>query len=166
EWLQQLASVEPTQSICLRCADGNTTIRVYRGAAFVVPDVPRWHPCSWRAEPELIVQGDRGIAGRVLTIGSGDTTALRKPLDSDHWTLRMREEGDVIELSVRSGRVNVKNIFQNAGVPPWQRERWPILICGKTVVSVVGLATANAFTARDGEQRVEIEWKPGRWKPA
>ncbi|MEO7255193.1 MAG: tRNA lysidine(34) synthetase TilS, partial [Casimicrobium sp.] len=42
EWLQQLASVEPTQSICLRCADGNTTIRVYRGAAFVVPDVPRW----------------------------------------------------------------------------------------------------------------------------
>ena len=160
EWLQQLASPEPTQSICLRCADGQTTIRVYRGAAYVVHDVPRWHACTWNAEAEMVLRGDSGVAGCVNAVQSDATDAVRWPVESDDWTLRMREDGDVIELSARSGRVNVKNIFQHAGIPPWQRERWPILTCGKTIVSVVGIATANAFAARAGERSVEIEWKP------
>ena len=166
EWLQQLASPEPTQAICLRSADGQTTIRVYRGAAYVVHHVPRWHSCAWNAEPEMILQGDHEVAGCVTAIPSDATNALRWPPDDAKWTLRMREDGDVIELSARSGRVNVKNIFQNAGIPPWQRERWPILTCDKTVVSVVGIATANAFAARVGERGIEIEWKPCEWKPS
>ena len=166
EWLQQLASVEPTQSICLQCAERSTTIRVYRGAAWVVRDVPRWHGSSWRGESELTLQGDRGVAGHVTSITSHDANALRIPLESEQWTLRMREVGDAIELSPRSGRVTVKNIFQNAGVPPWQRERWPILTCGRTVVAIIGIATAHSFTVRPGEPGVDLEWKPGEWKPA
>ncbi len=166
EWLQQLASVEPTQSICLQCADGSTTIRVYRGAAWVVRDVPRWQTCAWRGQSELLLQGDRGVAGHVSSIQSHDANALRLPLACENWTLRMREVGDAIELSPRSGHVTIKNIFQNAGVPPWQRERWPILTCGRTVVAIIGIATANTFTVGSGERGVGLEWKPGEWKPA
>ncbi len=166
EWLQQLASLEPTQSICLQCADGKTTLRVYRGAAWIVRAVPRWHACAWRAEPEVVLQGDHGVAGRVIAIQSHDTNAVRMPLAGENWALRMREDGDVIELSPRSGRVTVKNVFQNAGVPPWWRERWPILVCGKTVVSIIGIATANGFVARAGKQGVGLAWKPVEWKPA
>ena len=166
EWLQQLASIEPTQSICLQCADGKTTIRVYRGAAWVVRDVPRWYACAWRGEPELTLQGDHSVAGRVSSTQSQDAYSLRLPSDCENWTLRMREVGDTIELSPRSGRVTVKNIFQNAGVPPWQRERWPILTSGSAIVAIVGIATADAFTVRGGRQGVVFEWKPGEWKPA
>ena len=166
EWLQQLASDEPTQSICLQCADDNTTLRVYRGAAWVVRDVPRWYPCSWRGEPELILQGDDGIAGRVTSVTSLDENALRPLLATENWTLRTRQDGDAIELSPRSGHVTIKNIFQNAGVPPWQRERWPILTHDRTVVAVVGIATANAYTVHGEEQGVRLDWKPGECKPA
>ncbi len=166
EWLQQLASVEPTQSIRLQCADRKFTIRVYRGAAWVVREVPRWHACSWRGEPELTLQGDRGVAGCVTAVQSQDANALRLPWAGENWILRMREVGDAIELSPRSGRVNVKNIFQNAAIPPWQRERWPILVCDKTVVSIVGIATAKAFTATEAGAGIAVEWKPSEWKPA
>ena len=160
EWLQQLASLEPTQSICLQCAERSTTIRVYRGAAWVVRDVPRWHGCSWRGESELILQGDQGIAGHLTATPSEDAHALRLPLEHENWTARMREEGDAIELSPRSGRVSIKNVFQNAGIPPWQRERWPILTCDRTVAAIVGLATANAYTVHSGEHGFTLGWKP------
>ena len=160
EWLQQLASDEPTQSICLQCADATTTLRAYRGAAWVVRDVPRWHAWPWRGESELILQGDRGVAGCISSIQSRDANALRLPLDSENWQLRMREVGDAIELSPRSGRVTIKNIFQNAGVPPWQRERWPILTCDHRIVAIVGIATANAYTVRSEAQGLSIQWKP------
>ena len=166
EWLQQLASDKPTQSICLQCADGTTTLRVYRSAAWVARDVPRWYGRAWCGESESILQGDRGVAGRVTSIHSQQADALRLPSVGENWTLRMREIGDAVELSDRSGRVTVKNIFQNRGVPPWQRERWPILACGSTLVAVVGLATGNAFKVPAGEQGVSLEWKPGGWKPA
>jgi len=160
EWLQQLASDDPTQSICLQCADGKTTLRVYRGAAWVVRDVPRWFASSWRGEPELPLRGDCGVAGYVRSIPSKDANALRPPFEGENWTLRMREHGDTIELSPRSGRVTVKNVFQNAGVPPWQRERWPILACGPSIAAIVGIATASAFKVCAGEQGVSPEWKP------
>ncbi len=166
EWMQQLGSDEPTQAICLRCADGVTSIRVYRGAAYVVRDVPRWYACEWRAEPELILQGDRDVAGRVRSVPSPAVDALRPPKDSETWTLRMREAGDAIELSSRSGRVTIKNIFQQAAIPPWQRERWPVLISGSTVVAIVGIATATTYRVRAGDQGISLEWKPGEWKPA
>lgn len=166
EWLQQIASDEPTQSICLRGADSNTTIRVYRGAAWVVRDVPGWDARPWRGEPDLTLQGDRGVAGCVSAIPSQGVDALRAPLDSENWTLRTRNEGDAIELSPRSGHVTVKNIFQNAGVPPWQRERWPILSCDQTIVAIVGIATANAYKVRVGERGLLLGWSFSEWKPA
>ncbi len=166
EWMQQLGSDEPTQAICLRCTDGKTSIRVYRAAAWVVRDVPRWYACAWRAEPELILQGDRGVAGRVSSVPSPAADALRPPKHGENWTLRMREEGDAIELSPRSGRVTIKNIFQQAAIPPWHRERWPVLISGSSVVAIVGIATAAAYRVRAGDQGIALEWKPGEWKPA
>ncbi len=166
EWMQQLASDTPTQATCLQCADGKTSIRVYRGTACVVRDVPFWHVRPWRAESELILQGDRGVAGRVRSVPSLERDALRLPNDGENWTLRMRQEGDAIELSARSGRVTVKNIFQQAAVPPWQRERWPILTSGSTVVAIVGIATASAYKVFAGEWGVAIEWQAGEWKPA
>ena len=161
EWLQQLTSDEPTQSICLQCADGYTTIRVYRGAAWVVREVPRWYARAWRGEPSLTLLGDRGEAGQVTSIDSQDADALRLPLDSENWTLRTREVGDTIELSPRSGRVTLKNIFQNSAVPPWQRDSWPVLVCGTTVAAIVGIVTASAFKVRFGEHGVNPKWKPG-----
>ena len=160
EWLRQLASLAPTQSICLPCADDNTSIRVYRDKAWVVHDVPRWHACPWLGESELILKGELGVSGRVTLIAHQGEPAIRTPTAGERWGLRPRQDGDAIELSARSGHVALKNIFQNAAVPPWQRERWPILTCNDKVVSLVGIATASAFTVCAGEQGFVCEWKP------
>ncbi len=160
EWLQQLSGNSPTQAIRLQCADRVTTLRVYRGTAWVVRDVPRWYASPWHGEPALILQGDHGVAGEVTSIQSQDGNALRLPLSGEIWALRMREPGDAIELSPRSGCVTAKNIFQNAAVPPWQRERWPVLVCDTTVAAIVGIATASAFKVRAGELGLWSGWKP------
>ena len=45
--------------------------------------------------------------------------------------------------------------MQNAGIPPWQRSMWPLLICNNEVAAVAGVATASAYTVRAAPHAAE-----------
>jgi tRNA(Ile)-lysidine synthase len=47
---------------------------------------------------------------------------------------------------------SLKNLLQEHCVPPWQRERLPLLYCGEELVSVVGLAVNAGFQAQPNEE--------------
>ena len=163
DWLQQLNGTSAEQAIQLHVpgtAAAPASVRVYRGRAYVVRDTPRWSPCDWAGQPTLgLVAGDKVVATLVFSLYAG-TDAIRAPHAGERWRVRTREDGDSIALSARSGHVTLKNVFQAAEIPPWQRERWPLLTCDKEIVCVVGVATANAFTVRPSETGLRCEWKP------
>ena len=72
----------------------------------------------------------------------------------------MRKQGDGVALSERSGHVALKNIFQQANIPPWLRNTWPLVLCNDDLVCVAGVATAKAFTVATGESGLVCQWKP------
>ena len=163
EWLKQLDTTAAIQAIELRGGKHDGAIRVFRGRAYVVAEVPHWLPCRWTGEASLILQNGQRSVGEIkfLPAAAADAArAFRLPKTSENWQVRARLDGDGVALSERSGHVALKNIFQQANVPPWLRSTWPLLTCNDEIVTVVGISTAKAFTVAPGQDGVTGQWKP------
>ena len=75
-------------------------------------------------------------------------------------TVRLRQGGERLRPDARRPRRTLKNLFQERGVPPWQRDRLPLLYCGEDLVSVPGLGDACEFQAMPGEAGLIVTWEP------
>lgn len=58
-------------------------------------------------------------------------------------TVRFRQGGEVMELPYRGGRHSLKQLLQEAGIPPWQRNRLPLIYVGERLVNIVGVLQVN-----------------------
>ena len=160
EWLKQLASVTAIQAIELRGGAHQGVIRVYRGHAHITADARFWQPRAWAGEPSLKLKCGDVTVGELCFASGTQNGALRPPRAGETWTIRMRQEGDSVALSERSGHVALKNIFQQANIPPWLRNTWPLLLCNDEIAAVASVATAKAFTVSPGESGLVCQWKP------
>ena len=53
-------------------------------------------------------------------------------------------------------RRRVRALLQAAGVPPWQRDSYPVLVDGEGVAALPGIAHRDALT---GEGRYGAQWR-------
>ena len=73
--------------------------------------------------------------------------------------VRLRQGGEQIRLPGREHHHAVKQLLQEAGVPPWERERLPLLYLGEELVVVAGLWVAQGHVAGAGEAGWKIHWR-------
>ena len=73
-------------------------------------------------------------------------------------SVRVRQGGERLRIHERRPRRSLKNLLQEAGVPPWLRERLPLVFCGELLVYVPGIGIDVGFRAREEEKGVEPEW--------
>ena len=164
EWLRQLKSTNATQAILLGFAEDGPKVRVYRDQLLIEWPTGDWRQIQWMGE-SCVALGE--LAGH-LTFSDAAVDApssLRRPAPGESWLIRRRLPGDRVELSEASGHVSLKNVMQNAGVPPWLRDVWPLLICNNQIAAIAGVVTANHYKVRPGERGLACEWKPA-WPPA
>lgn len=74
-------------------------------------------------------------------------------------TLRARAGGERLQLDAQRPRRTLKNLFQEAGVPPWRREQLPLLYCDDELVWVPELGVAAGWQAARGARGVVPEWR-------
>lgn len=149
EMLHQLLSAAGDARIELRWH--GFVLRRYRGEAWVESDRPApppdWHR-PWRGEarmtlPELgCVLEFTPAEGLGLALGAIQGQALE---------LRLRRGGERLRPDCRRPRRSLKKLLQEAGVPPWLRERLPLLCWGETVVAVPGVGVDCTWQAKPGE---------------
>lgn len=82
-------------------------------------------------------------------------------LERGRVSLRPRSGGERLQLDPRRPRRTLKNLFQEAGVAPWQRERMPLLYCGDELVWVPQLGIAAGWQAARGARGLVPQWRPG-----
>lgn len=75
-------------------------------------------------------------------------------------TVRLRQGGERLRLDQRRPRRTLKNLFQERGVPPWRRDRTPLVYCDDSLVSVPGIGDACEFRAEPGEAGLIVTWEP------
>lgn len=87
-----------------------------------------------------------GILHAVLTPGQG----LR--INISRITVRFRQGGECCRLPGRAFHHNLKKLFQQWGVPPWERSRVPLLFHNNTLIAVVGYFIDAEYVAKAGEK--------------
>ncbi|HET7198970.1 MAG TPA: tRNA lysidine(34) synthetase TilS, partial [Burkholderiales bacterium] len=130
-------------------------LRMYRGRVFVSAAEPaaRFVPLAWNGERRVRVEALGGELRFVRARGRGFVLPEDATLE-----VRLRAGGERLQPDARRPRRTLKNLFQEAGVPPWQRERMPLLFCGADLVWAPGLGVDARYQAPAGE----LGWLP-RW---
>ena len=91
----------------------------------------------------------------VATAGTGK--GLRTDLDSV--TVRFRRGGERCRLPGQNNSQSLKKLFQEWGVPPWMRDRTPLLYVGDTLAVIAGYAVCEGFLVSDNGLRILLRAK-------
>lgn len=127
--------------------------RVYRGKILADSVLPRFTSTSWKGQSRLELPELGGELRFRRVRGRGIATTA-KPLQ-----IRVRQGGERLQPDARRPRRTLKNLFQEAGVPPWERDRLPLLVSGEDVVWVPGLGIDVRYQAPKNAPGVLPEWR-------
>ncbi|HCK80876.1 MAG TPA: tRNA lysidine(34) synthetase TilS [Candidatus Competibacter sp.] len=142
---------------CVRWPGGEA--RRYRDSLYAMPPLPphdarqtfSWRGCGdgW---PPLELPG----VGR-LRMRAASGQGLRAAIGCDGpLIVRFRNGGERFQPVGRRHSQELKKLLQEAGIPPWERDRLPLLYHGASLLAVVGLGIAADLVARPGE----TGWQP------
>ncbi|ODT84204.1 MAG: tRNA lysidine(34) synthetase TilS [Nitrosomonadales bacterium SCN 54-20] len=142
---------------------GNTEIRCFRGrvhirkAQTVVQAIPaaHWH-LVWRGEEQLPIPELGGTLRFARCIGAG--ISLQK-IDEQPLMIRVRQGGERLRPDCNRPRRSLKNLLREASLPPWQRQRLPLIFSGEQLVCVPGIGVECDFQAADDGQGLVVEWQ-------
>ena len=153
EALRQVLDAAPQSQPSIRLQ--NASLKRYRRHIHVVPEIPamaeaRW---IWRGEPVLPLTGSPLRLRFEATPGHGLSQAK---LAGQAVSVRLRQGGEHLALRAGGPARSLKNLFQEAGVPPWWRGLWPLLWVGATLVAVPGVGVHPDWQARAGETGLRI----------
>ena len=153
EIINELLHARHDSMPCVRW--GDTEIRRYRDDGYIMPaitDVPSARgPYLWSLDKPLELDGGRLEAG--LTVGSG-IRADRVP--DKKVEIRFREGGESIRPAGRRETHELKKLFQDSAVPPWKRDRIPLVYVGDELAAVAGYWIADGFQATGSEPGWDI----------
>lgn len=150
DMLHQLCSARSDATVCVGFGS-EWQLRRYRGRAYALRapgEFDRNLVLSWRNEAELAWPA---LNSRVVFQSAvGEGVSLAK-LQGRPVTLRLRQGGEALRPHLRGSNRTLKNLLQENFIPPWQRDRLPLLYCGDELVCVPGVAIAAAYRATEGE---------------
>lgn len=109
----------------------------------------------WNGEPMV-------LAGGVIELQSNPVASHGLPvgLFSAHRVeVRFRQGGEQCRPAGRGNSKDLKKLFQEAGLPPWLRERLPLIYVDGQLAAVAGICVCEGFAAREGEAGREVVWK-------
>ena len=130
------------------------TLRLYRNQLTVGKKAvarTAFSPVKWKGERRLPLPA----LGGELRFKPGRGIDARR-LQSDSFEVRLRSGGERLQPHPRRPRRTLKNLFQEAGVHSWTRERLPLLFCGDDLVWAPGLGVDARYQGRG----VMPQWHP------
>jgi tRNA(Ile)-lysidine synthase len=152
EMLQQLCNARDDAVVCI--SFGDWQVRRYQGKVYVLRALGEYDKhivMSWYGEVQLDWSALNTQLQFKYTQGVG--ISLEK-LQLAQVTLRLRQGGETLRPHPKAATRTLKNLLQEHHIPPWQRDRLPLLYCGEELVCVVGVAIVAAYQATTDEPAI------------
>lgn len=134
-------------------------IRRYRDELYALAplkDLEIDQPIQWDLTQPLELDGV-GTLNIIKGVGEG---VARKYVESNMLTVDFRKGGESIQPFGRKEKHALKKLFQETGVPPWIRERVPLIyIEGELAVVGGDMFISQKFHAQGGEDSYIFQWK-------
>jgi tRNA(Ile)-lysidine synthase len=155
EIYQQLMNARPDAQVCVRLSDGH--VRRYRGEAWFEQQENDGTilEITWRGEEVLDIPGGHLTFSRQ----TGQGLSLAR-LATGRIMVRSRNGAERFRPDCRRPTRTLKYLFQEAGLPPWQRQNLPLLFLEEILVVVPGIGVACDFQASRDEMGLVIAWRP------
>lgn len=133
-------------------------VRRYRDRLYLL-SVPPAHDASlrfkWDPDTSLVLPDGSKIMSR-RRVGSG---IAERFLLTGEVEIRFRQGGERCQPLGRSGSHPLKKVFQEMAIPPWQRDRIPLIYQENELIAVVGLFVCAAYAAGPDEAGREVTWE-------
>lgn len=155
EALRQLASERAEAATCVSV--GRHQLHAYRGEVHVVA-VPLPAPAAplyWRGEAMLPWAG-----GQLRFTETSAAGLSQAKLAAGELRILARSGGERLQPDARRPRRTLRNLLQEAAIPPWERARLPFLWCGDELVWIGALGVDCRYACAPGEPGLRVEWLP------
>lgn len=123
----------------------HTEVRRYKDDIYIMPPIsqPDNNTCiHWDISSPLTLEHELGTLHSDI-LGDLKEILLLKNIPV---TVRLRQGGERIRPQKRKRQISLKNLMQEAGIPPWQRQRIPLIYANEQLIQVVGLACIDSNT--------------------
>ncbi|HEY9098213.1 MAG TPA: tRNA lysidine(34) synthetase TilS [Thiobacillus sp.] len=148
EALHQLLDARQAATVCVNL--GEVALHRFRGGAYLVPR-RIWAPqpaLVWRGELSLTLESIGAEVRFTPVQGAG---LKRELLDAGKVELRLREGQEKIRLIIGGPHRKLKNLLQESAIPPWERDRLPLLVCDGQLVWAAGIGLHADCLAGPGD---------------
>jgi len=154
DMLDQLLNARSDSQVLIQLSVGQ--IRCYRGYARVLRDVlePVGWQAVWSGETELSLPSIGSVLIAKEVLGNGIS---REKLLSGIVQIRSRHGGERLQPDCKRPNRSLKNLLQEAEIPPWERAVLPLIYLNDVLVMVPGIGINCDFQAVPGEQGIVFE---------
>jgi tRNA(Ile)-lysidine synthase len=150
DMLHQIMEARKDASVCVEF--GHWQVRRYQNKVYALPALPDLDShlkLAWHEENELEWTA---LNKRLLfTKSTGQGISLNK-LQLAPVTFRFRSGQEKLRPHHNASTRSLKNLLQEKQIPPWLRDRLPLMYCGDELVCVVGVAIAQEYQAQLDEE--------------
>lgn len=172
-WLQSLGLKPPSQaqlqSIKKQLIDARSdanpqisiqhhTLKRYRQALFLLPASRSFNApaeCYWQPRQSILLLTN-GFALTRLTASSGIEQTL---WHASKIVVKPRSGGEKLKLPGRDGQHCLKKLYQEAGIPPWERDTRPLLYLNGRLAAVPGLWVAEWAWHQGADACYHLTWQ-------
>lgn len=154
ELLRQALTARDDARVCVDM--GDVELRRFRGMLYIMrplPPVVADFEASWRWKSPLRLPQLGGTL--YLEPCKGDGIAAQW-LKRGMLTVRLRGGGESLRLVAGGPRRTVRNLLQEVALPPWRRERLPLLYLDQVLAAVPGVGV---------DERLRPEPRVAGWRP-
>lgn len=161
-----------TQQLLLMRDDGQLRvdladyeIRCFKGAVYIlhkIESVPTYE--RHLVSPDSLVWNDeigqemQYVHGKIEFSWSASQGICREKIASRLLAIRSRVGGENFKPTCNRPRRSLKNLLQEASVPPWQRKLLPLLFCEDRLIWVPGIGIDCDFQVKSGEMGILPVW--------
>ena len=161
DMIHQLIDASRDAVVCVTF--GGWEVRRFAGKVYVMRSLEAFDKnlvLPWQGEPELYWPA---LASRLCFKQNGGPSENESAsvvsmarLGQNRVTLKLRQGGEALRSHPGSMSRALKNLLQEHHVPPWQRDRLPLVYCNEELICVPGIAVASGYLPANLEDRMEI----------
>ena len=173
-WIAQAAAAMPSTAVLARILNdvlqsrsdaepcvrwGAHELRRYRDDLYLLQQRPQpdtSQVLQWSLPGPLSLPDAGGVLHATRLTGRG----IRASAVDSGVQVSWRRGGERCLPAGRGQHHSLKKLFQEQGIPPWERSRIPLIYIGDQLAAVAGLWVCEPFHARPAEPGLLIDWQP------
>jgi tRNA(Ile)-lysidine synthase len=176
-WIKRISGKTPSAAVLARIMNdvtgsrrdsepcvrwGGFEIRRYREELFLLhqagsEDQPG--ALEWALAGPLALPGSGGVLTATAETGRGIRAAA---VPAGRVRVAWRQGGEYCKPAGRGHHHRLKKLFQEQGIPPWERSRIPLIYIEDQLAAVAGMWVCEPFQAGPAESGFIINWLPGQ----